>query len=125
MWDISGVNVLALDDVGNRMAVTASDDGSAFALQRSGTAAATNDIAMSWQLENDAVTPQNVVYGRIQVNSEVVTDGAEVGSMEILVMDAGTLTRFMDLDASSTPRRSGQTSSSSPTVASPWVTGRS
>jgi hypothetical protein len=87
------------------MAVTASDDGSAFALQRSGTAAATNDISMSWQLTNDNPTPQNAVYGRIQVNSEVVTDGAEVGSMEILVMDAGTLTRFMDLDASSTPQK--------------------
>ena len=70
----------------------ADDTGSSLILKKLSSALTDNDYLghIKWTGYNDAVSPEEITYGRIYVRSVDVSDGNEDGQMEFRVVVAGT-----------------------------------
>ena len=66
---------------------------------KNGANAADNDVlgVIDWLGENDAGSPETIIYGHIECSSMDVSDGNEDGIIRINTMVAGTTTELMSL----------------------------
>jgi hypothetical protein len=73
--------------------------GARLFFDKNGANAADNDVlgVIDWLGENDAASPETIIYGHIECSSMDVSDGSEDGIIRINTMVAGTTTELMSL----------------------------